>query len=296
MRSSGPFPPPRSATAGTDRETYGAALADVAQALGLPLMPWQRHVCDVALEHVGGLFAYRDVGVSVPRQAGKTSLLLALIVWRMLAQPRQKIAYGAQTRLAARGKLLDDWWPRLAAGPLADLFTVSRVNGSESLRSANGSMLVLLSTDETTGHGSSFDLGVLDEVWSLDHRAEQGVRPAMATKINAQLWLTSTAGTDRSVYWNTKVASGRTAADAGLTDGLCWFEWSAPPEADITDPATWWAFHPALGHTIDERVIAADLAAMDVHQFRRAYGNLLSSDALSGWQVIRRDDWDAVRW
>lgn len=296
MRGSAGFPPPRSATARTERDTFGGALAEVALALGLPLMPWQRFVCDVALEHVGGQLAYRDVGVSVPRQSGKTTSLLALVVWRMLAQPHQRIAYGAQTRLAARGKLLDDWWPRLARSPLAELFTVSRVNGSESLRTSNGSMLVLLSTDETTGHGSSFDLGVLDEVWSLDHRAEQGVRPAMATKLNAQLWLTSTAGTERSTYWNTKVASGRTAADAGITDGLCWFEWSAPVDADITDPATWRAFHPALGHTIDEKVIAADLAAMDIHQFRRAYGNVLSSDTLTGWQVIRRDDWEAARW
>lgn len=296
MGSSRGFPRPRSATARTDRPTFGPSVAQVARGLGYSLMPWQQHVCDVALEHVAGRLAYRDVGVSVPRQSGKSSLVFVWVIYRMLSAAGQKVVYGAQTRLACRGKLLDDWWPRLARSPLADLFSISRVNGSEALRASNGSMLSLLSNDETAGHGQTIDLAILDEAWSLDHRAEQSARPAMATKVNAQLILTSTAGTERSTYWNNKVASGRTAADAGITDGMCWFEWSAPADADITDPQVWHAFHPALGHTIDESVIAADLAAMDIHQFRRAYGNLLSSDSMSGWQVISRDAWERARW
>lgn len=267
----------------------------MAAGLGTPLMPWQRLVADVALEHVGGRLAYRDVGVSVPRQAGKTTTVLALVVFRMLSAPRQRLAYGAQTRLAGRSKMLDDWWPRLARTPLADLFSVTRVNGSESLRASNGSLLNLLSNDESAGHGQSFDLAILDEAWALDHRAEQSVRPAMVTRPNAQLWILSTAGTERSVYWREKVDSGRTAADAGITDGLCYFEWSADPDADIADPVTWWAMHPALGHTVDEKTIASDLAAMHPAQFRRAYGNLFADEAAEGWAVISRDAWMQAR-
>ena len=32
------------------RETLGGAVAEVAEALGTPLMPWQRQVADVAME------------------------------------------------------------------------------------------------------------------------------------------------------------------------------------------------------------------------------------------------------
>lgn len=271
------------------------ALAEVAAALGIDLMPWQRYVADAALEHSAGRLAYRDVRVSVPRQSGKTTMILALIMYRLLCQPRQRVAYGAQTRLAARGKLLDDWWPAVAASPLGGLFRVSRVNGSESLRAGNGSMLALLSADESAGHGSTFDLAILDEVWALDHRPEQAVRPAMVTKRNAQLWLLSTAGTERSVYWRGKVDSGRLAADSGLVDGVAYFEWSAPPEADIGDPATWRLCMPALGITVDEATIAADLAAMDPPEFKRAYGNLFTDEADDGWRVIPRDVWAAAR-
>lgn len=258
-------------------------------------MPWQRHVADVALEHAGGRLCYRDVGVAVPRQSGKTTSVMALVVYRMLSTPRQRIAYGAQTRLAARGKLLDDFWPRLKRSPLGELFTVTRVNGSESLRATNGSILSLLSVEEAAGHGSTFDLAILDEAWSLDNRAEQSVRPAMVTKVNAQLWILSTAGTERSTYWRSKVDSGRTAVAAGITDGLCYFEWSAAPDADIGDPATWWGCMPALGHTVDESTIAADLAAMDPGEFKRAYGNLWPDESNEGWVVIPRDVWMAAR-
>ncbi len=311
MPSSPESAPPRYATSRTARPTFGPAVGEVARALGLALMPWQTAVSDVCLEHVDGRFAYREAIVSTPRQSGKSSWLLAMICWRMLSAPGMRVAYGAQTRLACRSKLLDDWWPRLSRSPLAEMFTVSRVNGSESLRSANGSQLVLLSDTEAAGHGNTIDMAVLDEAWALDHRAEQSVRPAMATKLNGQLLLTSTAGTERSTYWASKVASGRTVAEGGIDAGLAYFEWSAAPGSDMTDPATWHDCMPAMcpappckcagpgggwRHTVNEATIRADLMSMHINEFSRAYGNVPASDMLSGWQVIARDDWEAARW
>lgn len=311
MRSLPASAPPRYATGRTSRATFGPAVAATAAKLSLPFMPWQSAVTDVALEHVDGRFAYREIILSTPRQSGKTSWLLGLIAWRMLSQPGMRVIYGAQSRLAGRGRLLDEWWPRIRRSPLADLFTVSRVNGSESLRAGNGSLLVLLSDTESAGHGSTFDLGVLDEVWSLDHRAEQSIRPALVTKLNGQLILTSTAGNEKSLYWAGKCASGRTVAEAQLDTGVAYFEWSAEPGADMTDPRTWHGCMPAMcpappcrcaepggswRHTVDESTVAADLMSMDIHEFRRAYGNLPSSDRLSGWQVISASDWERARW
>ena len=42
------------------------------------------------MEHDGEQLAYRDVIVATPRQSGKSSLVLALIVYRMLATPHQR--------------------------------------------------------------------------------------------------------------------------------------------------------------------------------------------------------------
>ena len=101
-------PIPRFGTARTDgRPSHGGQVAAVAEALGLPLMPWQRHVADVALEHEDGKLCFRDVVIGTPRQSGKSSLMLPLIVYRLLSAPDLRVVYGAQSRLAARLMMLD---------------------------------------------------------------------------------------------------------------------------------------------------------------------------------------------
>jgi phage terminase large subunit-like protein len=271
-------------------------VAEVAGALGVDLLPWQRDVLDVALEHHAEQLCYRDVVVTRPRQGGKSTLLLALIVWRMLAHPGQRLAFAAQSRLAARNKLFDDWFPLLRRSELGSLFELTRATGNEALRASNGSLLRILSTEEASGHGESLDLVLLDECWALDAYVEQAVRPAMVTKANAQIWSVSTAGTARSGWWRSKVDTARAAAEAGVVDGLCFFEWSAPGEADAADRATWWAAHPALGATITEDVFAADFAAMPLAEFRRSHLNQWAGElADAGWNVIDRALWEGAR-
>ena len=287
--------PPRFATSRSSRATHGAALRDTAARLGTRLMPWQETVADTALEHEGGRLAYRDVIVTVPRQSGKTTLLLTAVIHRMLAAPGQRIAYGAQTRLAARGKLFDTVWPMLRRSSLGGLFRLVRGMGSESLRCSNGSLLTLLSTEESAGHGETLDLVVLDECWSLTSATEQAVRPALVTRPNGQLWMLSTAGTERSAWWRQKIEAGRLAATSSLGGGVSYFEWSAADGTEVGDPATWGSFMPALGHTIDEDVVAADLAAMAPAEWRRAYANQWPDESDDGWSTIDRDAWQAAQ-
>lgn len=263
--------------------------------LGTGFMPWQELVADTALEHDDGRLAYRDVVVTVPRQSGKTTLLLAAVVHRMLAAPGQRVAYGAQTRLAARGKLFDTLWPMLRRSPLGGLFRLVRGMGAESLRCSNGSILTLLSAEESAGHGETLDLVVLDECWALTAAVEQAVRPALVTRPNGQLWSLSTAGTERSAWWRSKVEAGRLAVTSGLDSGVAYFEWSAADGVDVSDPEAWWSFMPALGHTIDEDVVAADLAAMAPAEWRRAYANQWPDESQEGWQTIDRDAWRAAQ-
>src|SRR6266545_2852317 len=193
---------PRWATPRTRRRTLGPQVAAVARQLGFQLLPWQRRVLAVGLERAGARPAYRDVLVSVPRQSGKSSLALALIVWRLLSEPDQLVLYSAQNRAAARRKLLHTWWPRIRRSPLASRFELFRGFGAEGLSADNGSRLELLSATESAGHGETTDLVVVDEAWvHQDATVEQSTRPTMATRADAQLWAMSTAGTAKSVWW-----------------------------------------------------------------------------------------------
>lgn len=287
--------PPRWSTPRTDRPSLGPKVAAIAELIGQPLMPWQRHVADVALEvdPATGLLVYREVNLTVPRQSGKTLLLLCAMVHRAQGfGRRQRILYTAQTRNDARRKWEDEHVEVLKRSPLHPLFTVRKSNGSEAIHWRNGSMHGITSSTEKAGHGETLDMGVIDEAFAQeDARLEQGLRPTMITRPQPQLWVVSTAGTRRSVYLRGKVDAGRARCEVGLTDAVAYFEWSAPPEADPGDPVTWRGCMPALGHTINEAAIRANFDGMSLPEFRRAFLNQWPDDAPEEWLVIPQGAW-----
>ena len=268
---------PRYATKRTSRKTYGPAVAERALSVGWRLMPWQRQVLDVALEIEEGRPAYRTVVVTVPRQNGKTTLLWALMLWRSLAFANQEIVATAQTGLEAMEKwrdyvaFVDE---QAAVSPLIE--NIRRSNGTELLSWHNGSRHRTRPPTPKAGHGLTIDLAIIDEAWSLkDEVVLQSFRPAMVTRPDAQLWIVSTAGTRESVLLKRHCEMGREAVEAGKTNGVAFFEWSAPEAMRADDPAAWREAMPALGHTITEEVIRADLdsGAMTPSEWERAYLN-----------------------
>lgn len=238
-------------------------------------MPWQQHVADIALElNSDGSPVYREVNILVPRQCGKTSLMLSLELHRaLLWGTPQTIGYTAQTGWDARRKLIDDQVPLLENSPLsASVKRIYRGAGMEAIHFVNGSRIDVMASNATAGHGRILNQGIIDEAFSdQDDRREGALLPAMATKKDAQLFVISTAGTQESLYLKRKVEQGRAMVEAGLNTGVAFFEWSADENADIDDPATYWRTIPALGHTIDERVITHARSTMSEGDFRRAY-------------------------
>jgi hypothetical protein len=178
-------PPPTSATPRTDRATFGGDVADTARMLDVEFMGWQTLAADRGLEHDDGRPAHREVDVSIDRQTGKSTLILAVAVHRMLTRPGSWLTYTSASRLAARRKLLKVWWPLIRRSPLRDRFTVTKGTGSESLECVNGSVLLLLSGDEASGHGDS-------SIWRSWTRRGRSPRPA--SRRSARRWLPGRMG------------------------------------------------------------------------------------------------------
>lgn len=263
----------------------------------MSLMPWQRDVIDVAMEidPTTGRLAYREVILTVPRQSGKTSLILATAVHRALGfGTRQNISYAAQTRQDARKKWEDEHLVILESSPFRKLFKTRKTNGNEAILWKNRSQHGIVANTEKSGHGPTLDLGFVDEAFAqVDNRLEQAFKPAMVTRRNAQLWVVSTAGTDASVYLKEKIAAGRAAVEAGRRKGVCYIEYSAPDDADPTDEDVWWACMPAVGHTIERDAIRADFSTMKLVEFQRAYLNQWPDrDPIE--QVIPDEVWTAL--
>ncbi|MCW6010327.1 hypothetical protein K1W54_38130 [Micromonospora sp. CPCC 205371] len=299
--------PPRIATLRNPaRKTYGPAVARISAQLGMPMMPHQRYKVDTALEvnPATGELVYRDVTALVPRQAGKTTVILSVKTHRALAFPkevrrharhqrgRQRILYAAQKRIDARDKFVDDHLPILKASPLASRFTSREGQGKEAILWDTGALDAITSNTEDAAHGKWLDLGVEDEFFHAeDARLEQAFSPAMLTRWSAQHWRVSTEGTEKSAYLADKVDIGReaaAAANAGEQTTICYFEWSNLDDP-YDDPATWLSCMPALcpnedgpcecspywRHTVTLATIRAELAKMqkDIPGFERAYLN-----------------------
>ncbi|MEV0963271.1 terminase [Streptomyces sp. NPDC049910] len=264
-----------------DFPTLGGKVAKVMVALGYTPMPWQRYVWDVALEldPVTGLFAYRNVGLSVPRQQGKTGSLLAVKVHRATAWKRQRIVYAAQTRGMARERFEHEFWETIEASRLAPRFVVRKGNGHEAIiNRATRSRIGITANTESAGHGPPLDLGEIDEAFAHeDDRLEQAFSPAMLTRPMAQLWWASAGGTERSVFLNKKREQGRALVEelwrTGRHPRTAYFEWFAPDDMPRDDPATWRATLPALGYTVTEETIRAEYEKLDPAEFDRAYLN-----------------------
>lgn len=272
-------------------------MAAIAERLGKPLMPWQRLVADVGGElDDDGIPIYRDVVITVPRQNGKTMLVLSWELQRALGWEHrgpQRISYSAQTGNDARKKLIEDQVPILERHKAA--IGVRRINqgmGNESVLWLNGSRLVLMNSTESAGHGKTVNLGVKDELFAdSDDRRDQALRPSMLTVEDAQVLSLSTMGTEESMPWNALVDRGRAAVDAHKRDGIAYFEWSAGDDEDPDDPATWWGCMPAMGFTVRESTVRHERDNTKDGEFRRAY---LNQRTKSDDRVIPQTAWDAV--
>lgn len=286
-----PFRLPRKANQFCSPMTDQQKWMSVVGVRGVPSVPTR---C-IAVDHpshvylVGELFTptHNTAGVILPVELDRC------LMWA----ERQRVIYTAQTGSDAREKLLNDQVPAIEKSFGALVRQVYRAKGEESIRFKNGSGIELAASSEDAGHGFTVDLGVLDECWAdEDDRREQAILPAMITRPWAQMWLTSTQGTERSTFLNSKTELGRAAASEDRGTGIAYFEWSIPEDADIENPETWWAHMPALGYTIQPAAIAHALQSMvrdgNEAEWRRAFGNQRTHSISE--RVIPDVTWDAV--
>lgn len=313
-----------------DRRTLGSEVAEVMRQLGTPPMPWQQLVLDVAYEldeeateeasSAAGIFQprlwYREPRLTVPRQAGKTQKALGRHTHRQQVSrkhgwsPRPVAIYMAQTASDARDKMVEEWFPILEDscfdGTLDGAREANeedgrtlvrqflRANGREAIRWDGGGRIVTKPPSRKGGHGvSATALVDLDEAFAhQDASAEQGVRPSMVTSICPQIWVVSTAGDATSTYLWGKVDDGRTRCTTGQHGRVCYFEWSASEDDDLSDSDTRARIHPAVGYTITRAVLDAEYDSMDPDEYARAYGNVWTQSVK---RIIPAVAWQACR-
>lgn len=279
---------PRHHTPRTDRPTRGAGVRKIALAKGRPLMPWQSDAADVTSEFdpVTGEYVYGIVIVSTQRQSGKTALEGDVADHRALTIPRGRIWYTAQTGKDASAWMRDEHFPALEAaavfgrpGSPACRYNRSKRAGQEGIDWKHGSTFRVFPPLRDALHGRQSDLVFVDEAWSLSPEkgadVRQAIRPTMATRRGAQLWIVSTMGDDSSSFFDAYVELGRASLD-DPNSRVCFVDYGIGPDDDPEDLDAIAAHHPAFGHTLTMQTLVDARADFgdDVAGWARAYGNV----------------------
>lgn len=237
--------------------------------LGMPLDEWQENVLEAAMgERSDGRWASKFIGVSAPRQNGKSQLIVARALAGVLLFGEKTIIVSAHETDTAR-----EVWKRLIdvieGNPSLEKRLTGRMDAinREFVSFGTGAekqIIKLKARRQSGSRGFSCDCLLLDEGQILGKRPWGSIVPTMAARPNPQLWLFGTPPTpEDDAFGFTRVRDSAMHKKARHT----WLEWAADPKDDFDDPATWARANPSYGVRISHEACADDRAAMDDEQF-----------------------------
>lgn len=274
---------PRYATKPTPRaKTWQQDIFRAAEAMRMPLMPWQRLSARLLAELSPVLCRAGQEGspcidhepmpiprfslvvASVPRQSGKTTVARASLGARSQRGDEQEMFGTALTRDAAAKQVIKTGMAlqrfKTINADRQDLLRflplkVLTGKGQERVQWPNGSTYDPIAPNDAGGHGESIAFFLGDEAWkSLSAEVMVGVFPAMLARPHAQKLLISTMGTVDSHTWNSIVADGRASVD-DPNASIAYVEYSAQADEDAWKEEMWHSFMPALGRTISHKAV-----------------------------------------
>jgi hypothetical protein len=207
------------------------------------------------------------VGMSLPRQVGKTYLLAGLLFALCVDNPGLLVIWSAhhskthnETFLAMQG-----FAKRLKVAPyIAQVFTGS---GDEAVVFVNGSRILFGARERGFGRGiPGVDVLVMDEAQILSDKALENM---LATLNTSQLGLALYIGTPPRPEDNSEAFTRiRSEALSGESDDLVWIECGADPDADLHDEKQWAKANPSFPHRTPRESILRLLRRLKADGFR----------------------------
>lgn len=290
--------PPRLITRSWGGRTLGGEVAAWAsEHLSVELRDWQRLVLDGMLEvDDDDQLRHKWSLTSCARQNGKTVILASLVGWWLDAGRRWRGEPQSVLSVAHRLDLAEELWhvlmPPFDAGRFGECRTWS-THGRKELRLDDGTRWRISSATPLAGHGTTNDLLVVDELWSVDSDVlHAGLLPTQRARRSPLCAMFSTAGHAGSSAMLRWRETGLEQIGTREPGRMHLAEWSPPPGADPTDPATWPLANPSWGHgSVDEQGLRDELQSPNREAFLRSSLNLWTS-ADGAW--IPPGSWDPL--
>ena len=261
--------------------TKSQEVADLAEKIGLPLIPWQRWLLDDLLSvDDADTWRKKTALVLVARQNGKTHLARMLILAHLFLWGSKNVLGMSSNRNMA----LDTF--RQVAYTIEDnqflkdqVRQIRLANGQESISLLNGARYEIAAATRDAPRGKAADFLYIDELREWSEEAFTAALPVTRARPNAMTLMTSNAGDGFSTVLNDL----RERCLSYPPENLGFYEWSAPQHCKITDKKAWAMANPALGHLITEETLQESVNTNSIEATRTEMLCQWIDSAVSPW-------------
>jgi len=256
-------------------------VADLAEKIGLPLIPWQRWVLDdlLAVDDEQN-WRKKTALVLVARQNGKTHLARMLILSHLFLWGSKNVLGMSSNRNMA----LDTF--RQVAYTIEDnqflkdqVRQIRLANGQESITLLNGARYEIAAATRDAPRGKTADFLYIDELREWTEESFTAALPVTRARPNAMTLMTSNAGDGFSSVLN----SLRERCLSYPPDNLGFYEYSAPQHSKITDRKAWAMANPALGHLITEQTLEESVSTNSIEATKTEMLCMWVDSTVSPW-------------
>lgn len=234
-------------------ESKGQEISELADKIGVPLLPWQKFVLDDMMRvDKKGMFQRKSILALVARQQGKTHLARMRVIWGLFYGGEKNHLIMSSNRGMALASFRDIAWTIEHNDFLKAMVKQIRyANGTESIELLNGARLDVVAATADGSRGRTADFLWIDEVREISEDAFRAATPVTRARPNAQSLFTSNAGDAFSNVLND--LRERALSYPPKTFGF--YEYSAPQyvKIDIHSEEFWGHVaqaNPALGYTV----------------------------------------------
>lgn len=247
------------------------------ESYGMELLPWQKKVLyrwmALKLDDVGNwVWANPDCGLLVPRQNGKSELVIVRIIGGMIFLGEAVIytANSATTVSEIQRRVQRFFYD--AEEEIRNMLTDEFDQEPKSLdyiELINRGRCVFRTRTRTNGLGSSNDTLLLDEDQEENDAQQEALLPTISAgkSQNHQIIRVGTpptAGSSGTVFLRMR----KNAIDGKTTD-VCWQEWSVKMITDPKDQDAWYEANPSLGYFLMPTAVKKESEQMAVDSFNK---------------------------
>jgi phage terminase large subunit-like protein len=269
-------------------ENKGDQIAELAESIGYPLLPWQDFVIrDMTTVDDDGMFIRKTNLILCSRQQGKTHLARMMMLGHMFLFDSPNVLIMSSNRSMALDTFRQVAYAIEGSSELSkQVRQIRYANGTESIELKNGHRLDVVAATRDGSRGRTASFLYIDEIREISEEGFRAATPTTRAKPNAQTLLTSNAGDNFSTVLNSLVERARSTPPKSFG----YYEYSAPPFAKITDRAGWAMANPALGYTVTEESLEEAVATQPIETTKTEMLCQWISSTASPWPHMSVED------